>query len=818
MRFLVLSNLRNNSRRLIATALAVVLSVAFVIVTVLMSTTFQAHLANQLTQQMQHADVWVGFDDDSDMKNSDQLLTDAVSRIRSLDTVAAADLNQQTFTELRAGAQRSKAIVNQLPDEQLRWQTLAEGSWPTGAGQLVLDASAAKSLEVSLGDELNIGGTSSGKIVGLIANQKQSLSMGIPSVLVNQETLDQLPEQVVAIDILARGNSDTDAQQLTAQVTAAIQDIPELQVRTKEEQSQHAIAKLTGSSLSLFAILGVFSAIALLVAGYVIANTFQVLVAQRTKELALLRCVGADNGQVKRLILTEAALVGFVSSVVGCLLGVGGSYLLANISGTADSFTVNPLYLGGVMAFGVAMTVVCAMAAARKATKVKPIAALQPLEAAEQQTISLVRLIGGSVFSAGGVAGLVYAAKVGGMIPATIAGIVCAIGLLMLGTIFLPHLVALTGRVVAWTSTPTEIAAANSTKNPLRTAATATSLLIAVAVLVMLVVGIHSVRSSVLNEIDQQRPVDLMVMTANPGGFETAELEAIGKTLHVEAVAESMSAQVTATGADGVTHQLTARSADTEQLASVAHNMEAIPQVAAGNALVGRITIAGAQLNIQGETGSIDLVAQTEDETNPETIQLAQSDFEAIAANGITDMVYLKLTPDLSASEVQEVVTNLSSLSDEYSVAGGAQERAYFTKILDIMLRAVLALLAVALIISLVGISNTTVLSVLERRRESAMLRAVGLERRQLIATIVIEALLITMVAAVCGCIIGIMFSWSGLYALGITVSKLPLSFHIPWVQLLMIILGAAAAGVSAAFLPAVAASKRPPVQDLAMA
>lgn len=98
------------------------------------------------------------------------------------------------------------------------------------------------------------------------------------------------------------------------------------------------------------------------------------------------------------------------------------------------------------------------------------------------------------------------------------------------------------------------------------------------------------------------------------------------------------------------------------------------------------------------------------------------------------------------------------------------------------------------------------------------MLRAVGLERRQLIATIVIEALLITIVAAVCGCIIGLMFSWSGLYALGITISALPLTFYIPWLQLGLIILGAAAAGITAAFLPAVAASKRPPVQDLAMA
>jgi hypothetical protein len=818
MQFLVLSNLRGNSRRLIATALAVLLSVAFVIVTVLMSTTFQGYLANQLTQQMQNADVWVGLNDDANPENSNQILADAAAKIRDLDDVAAVDLNQLAMTELRSGGQRSNAVIYQLPDVQLRWQNLAEGSWPTGGNEIAVDASVAQSLGVSVGDELKLSAELTGKVVGLIDNQQQAFSLGIPAVLATQETLDQLGEQVRAVDILVRGTAVGTEQQLVEQVTAATEGIPDLQVRTRDEQSEHAISELTGSSISLLAILGVFSAVSLLVAGYVIANTFQVLVAQRTKELALLRCVGADNRQVNRLILAEAALVGFVAAVIGCALGAVGSYIFASTLGMADAFTLNPLYLVGVVALGVVMTVICAMSAARTATKVKPIAALQPLETVAEQTISLPKLIGGAVLSIGGIAGLVYAAQSGGIIPAIPAGIIAIVGLLMLGMTFLPQLVELTGRLVARTSTSAELAAANSTKNPLRTAATATSLLIAVAVLVMLVAGIHSVRNSVYAELDQQRPVDLAVVTANPAGFQPAELEAISSTLHVEATAPLHSAQVTVTSPDGTSQQLGAHAVDSTALASVVHDATDVPNPSAGNAMVGPIAENGAQLTIQGEAGTITTVAQVSDDANPEAIQLAQSDLEAISANSITDAVYLKLTPDLSATEIQDVITNLSSLSDEYQVTGGAQERAYYNEILNNMLIAVLALLAVALIISLVGISNTTVLSVLERRKESAMLRAVGLERRQLIATIVMEALLITIVAAVCGCIIGLLFSWSGLYALGITISELPLTFHIPWLQLALIILGAAAAGITAAFLPAVAASKRPPVQDLAMA
>lgn len=818
MRFLVLSSLRSNSRRLIATALAVLLSVAFVIVTVLMSTTFQTHLANQLTQQMQNADVWVGFDDGADPEKTNQILAEAAAKIRDLDDVTAVDLNQLAMAELRSGGQRSNAVIYQLPDAHLRWQSLAEGNWPASINEIAVDASIAQSMGVSLGDELKLNGELTGTVVGLIDNQQQAFSLGIPAVLATQETLNQLGDQVRAVDILVRGTTVGAEQQLVEQITAVTHDMPDLQVRTREEQSEHAISQLTGSSMSLLAILGVFSAVSLLVAGYVIANTFQVLVAQRTKELALLRCVGADNSQVNRLILAEAALVGFVASVIGCVLGTVGCYIFVYTSGMADAFTLNPLYLVGVIALGVAVTVSCAMSAARKATKVKPIAALQPLETVTEQTVSLARLIGGAVLSIGGIGGLVYAAQSGGVIPAIPAGIICIVGLLMLGMTFLPRLVELMGWVVARISTPTELAAANSTKNPLRTAATATSLLIAVAVLVMLVAGIHSVRNSVYAELDQQRPVDLVVATANPAGFKPAELEAISSASHVVATAPLNSAQVTVTSPDGTAQQLEAHAVDSTALASVVHDVSDMPNPSAGNMLVGPIVENGAQLSIQGETGTITAVAQVNNDANPEAVQLAHSDLEAISVNSITDAVYLKLTPDLSATEIQDVITNLSSLSDDYNVSGGAQERAYYNEILNNMLLAVLALLAVALIISLVGISNTTVLSVLERRKESAMLRAVGLERRQLIATIVIEALLITIVAAVCGCIIGLMFSWSGLYALGITISALPLTFYIPWLQLGLIILGAAAAGITAAFLPAVAASKRPPVQDLAMA
>ena len=235
-----------------------------------------------------------------------------------------------------------------------------------------------------------------------------------------------------------------------------------------------------------------------------------------------------------------------------------------------------------------------------------------------------------------------------------------------------------------------------------------------------------------------------------------------------------------------------------------------------GVGMVGTITENKSPITIQGDAGSIVASADVSDKGTPDQMRMSKDDFAKVARNTVTDTVYLRLTPGLSADEVQQVTSDLNALNDSYNVGGGAQDRAYYTKVLNIMLMVVLALLAITLIIAFVGIGNTTALSVLERRRESALLRAVGLERRQLVTTIVVEAMLTAVVAAVCGCALGIFASWSGLNALEHTADKLELDLYIPWLQVALIIAGAGTAGVLAALLPAMGASRRPPVQDLA--
>jgi hypothetical protein len=489
--------------------------------------------------------------------------------------------------------------------------------------------------------------------------------------------------------------------------------------------------------------------------------------------------------------------------------------IFAQFMSMMSALTISPLALIAGFVVGVVVTVACALGASKRATRVHPVEALRPLEAVASDKLPLGRTIVGSALTLLGAAGLIYGAT-SGMAVAIAGGFICGMGVLLAATTLLPRLVSLVGRALSRVSLPVELAAANSMKNPLRTAATGISMLIGVAVLVLMATGIHSVQESLISQINRERPFDLMVTTSNPAGFSPQELEQIKNNPKVTASADSQSAQVTVTTSDGQEHPVKAETADSSQLSEVfyAKGDTLFPQSGVGT--VGTITENKSPITIQGDAGSIVASADVSDKRAPDQIRMSKDDFTKVARNTVTDTVYLRLTPGLSADEVQQTTSDLSALNDSYNTGGGAQERAYYTKILNIMLMVVLALLAITLIIAFVGIGNTTALSVLERRRESALLRAVGLERRQLVTTIVVEAMLTAVVAAVCGCALGIFASWSGLNALEHTADKLELDLYIPWLQVALIIAGAGTAGVLAAMLPAMGASRRPPVQDLA--
>lgn len=830
MRQVLLASLRAHLGRLAATGTAVVLSVAFVVTTLLLTSAYTQTMADALTAQLARTDVQIVFDEDAAAGDIDARLRSVLDRVRALPAVAAADAQQAVYVQVRHGDRRAIASVEALLSEPLRWQQLAAGEWPTAPDEGTIDQANARTLGVAVGDRLTISGAGEQarahevRLVGITSTANAGFARGAPSVLVAPDTLGTLGAPIASTGILVKGAGGTSADALADQICHSIGADDALTVLTRAEAVDRQVAQLSGSSALFTTLLLAFGAIALLVASFVIANTFRVLVAQRSQELALLRCVGASRGQVYRLVLLEAGVVGVVFSALGALLGVGAAASVAALSRTGASglalgpVSVSPVVLAGSILLGTAVTMLAALGPARNATRVPPVAALRPVGASVEGPVPMVPVVLGVLLAGIGATGLAYGATTGTIAIALVGGVVSAVAVLVLGSALLPPVIRAVGWGLARTSVPAQLAVANTDRNRTRTAATGTALVIGTILLAMLTTAITSIEDSVMRQIDDRRPFDLIVQTTDGRPIPATLVDTIRTTEAVVAVAPVQTATVTLVPAGGEGRDLIADGIDPSATRQVAHSAVAVPEqgTVRVNPADGPGLSEGDRVTVRGTTGELRLSVVLDGDLAAGQAQLAAADLAQVAGDpAAPGRLQLRLTPDLGAEEVQRVTTAILSLDDSLDVYGGAQERAYYQQMLDTMLMVVLALLAVAVVIAFVGIGNTAALSVIERRRESALLRALGLTRGQLVAMVCIESALTAAVAATVGLVVGVLFGWAGVMALGNSASRIEMAVHVPWGQLGLILLGATVAAIVAAAWPAYTASRRKPVHDL---
>ncbi len=319
--------------------------------------------------------------------------------------------------------------------------------------------------------------------------------------------------------------------------------------------------------------------------------------------------------------------------------------------------------------------------------------------------------------------------------------------------------------------------------------------------------------------LDRKYPIDLVVDSNNPGGFSPDQVNTIAALEGVGAITVGDSG-----GTVTVTHEgkpqasIRALGVDQSEISRVSRSQEFVPRP--GHVLFRQTSVAtvqpGHSVEIEGANARANFVAQLSGDAMPEVALFTLSDLKRVHDEPVHGVVLVRLSSEVTGANVQKITKKILSLSDDYVVEGGAPLRAYYGEILDTMLLIALALLAIAVIIAVVGIGNTLALSVVERRRESALLRALGLSARQLGGMLAAEAGLVALVGALLGVGIGIVFSWAGLLTLGLETPNLPLSVHVPWSQLTVILGGALIAGLAASIVPAVSAAKQSPVEGLA--
>ncbi|MGM7669644.1 FtsX-like permease family protein [Microbacterium sp. A93] len=646
----------------------------------------------------------------------------------------------------------------------------------------------------------------------------------------------------------------------------------EASVATPDVQAQEQVAQMTGSNIFVY-VLGAFAVIALLVTALVISNTFSVLVAQRSRDLALQRALGASRRQVRGAVLTEAGIIGVVGAIIGSALASGIVAALVAWGSTNQgfgflTFEVNPRDLIACVAVGMVLTIIASFSAALAATRVSPLEAMRPREdAAVGNRAGVVRLVFGSLFLLAGLAGLVWGAAVANLAIAVAGGALSFVGVLMLAILFVPAVVSVAGLAAKPAGVPGRMARLNSVRNPGRTASTAAALLIGTTLVAMMLTGGRTAQQQMDTIFAAEFPVDLQVQlvggegaaAALDGADATAQQPGAGADAGGLDAAAALTAQQAVTGVDGIDSAAillpagtTAAdagaeaggapvfAADPDELRSVVSGMpagDATERLGERGTILVPNTIEADTLTVTGATGSVelDVIHSASSAISPVmTLEDARSiglEEDTTAGSGqgagqesAAPQLWLDASDGVTMDGLQQLNTDVAQAAgvSQDKISGDLSIRLLFSVVIDGMLMVVTALLAVSVLIALIGVANTLSLSAIERSRENSLMRALGLTRRGLRGMLALEAVLISGVAALIGCALGTFYGGMGAHtvfgpmAAGIGQSIVwPV---VPWWELAVIVAVSVLAGLLASVAPSQRAAKLAPVQGLAMA
>lgn len=803
MRAVLVASLRHHTRRYVAAALAVVIGVAFVVVTGMLTGAMRTGLTADVGAPVAAVDRVVTL---VDQRQAEKLLDRAAE-----DGVPALGLGYAMEPVTRDGVQLTPSadVAEASLDPHLQWQDLQDGRFPTGPGEALADVNKAKSSGVEVGDVLRVGSGAAATDVEVVGIVDSPPALGA-SLYVPWQDLRRLRGSLW-IDAVAWGGT---AAQATSIAPDASVEGADAWVAARQAEITRGVDVLSVMAL-------MFVAIALFVGVMVIANTFAILFAQRQRDFALLRCVGVTRRQLRRAVRLEALVLGLVASAVGVLagaaLGAGLVVLVRHWFADMGPAALDPLWTGGGFAVGVVVTLLAAWLPTRAATRVAPLAALRPDTGVDVRSAAgRVRLALATLFLLGGT-GLLSVAVATRTLPVMLAGgTVTFLGVLLLGPVLVPRLIRVVGRL-AGDGPVRRLATGNAVRNPRRTATTAASLLVGVTLTTAVLTGLASSRAGLDEEMDAEYPLDATV---------TAVDQPIG--------------------------------------ADLADRAAALPDVASVDVLDGTTaTIGGVEVPLVGTAGRVASVRGPDDLSPRDGVLLLPYDvidelpkrlgdrvwdehevvvtvagrertLDVEPASGwgragivsTTTLAALDADPRPTAlwvraedgADAEDLRGDLAALAGASGAGldGGYSQRAWVDLQVDILTGAVVGLLAIAIVIALVGIANTLGLSVLERSRENALLRAMGLTRRQLRRAMAAEGLLLSAVATAMGVALGLAFAWVGVQVLiaGVVDGA---SLTVPVLQVGGVAVVAALAGLGACVLPARKAARVTPAAGLAL-
>ncbi|WP_134131320.1 ABC transporter permease [Kribbella pratensis] len=818
MRRSLLSSLRAHMGRLVAACLAIVLGVGFGSLAMIVHASASHGVDETIGAQYKGVDAVV-YPDNATISPADIAKVQKLPQAAAVVTLTTAYMDF-AFPDLVRGT--TVPIDALYSTAQIAGPGTSSGRLPTATNEIALPARIAAKHKIGVGQSLRISSYDDKSwtvtVVGLVDDSKY---VGSASAVATPAAVKIFDPGAFTRGVALAAKPGVSQQQLTDAAQAVVAS--GLTVFTGEAFIQHEVEGLTHGIDVLGGVFGMFALIALFVACLVIGNTFTIVIAQRTREMALLRCVGASRRQVFSSVLAEATVVGVIASAIGVVFGVALSALGLALSREFDwGIPPVPLHLDLVSLFlplviGVAVTLLAAVVPARRATKVAPLAALRPEVAPAATTkAGVLRLVLGFLLLAGGGLLLAVGAKQHQVLIGVVGGTISFMGILAVGALLVPALIRVIGALPARSGgVPARIAVANAVRNPRRTAATTSALLIGVTLISLTCVGIASVRKTFDVSMDGQYPVDLMVTTYKEKMPASAEQQ----LRDIKGITQVVPISTVTVKAGG--EEIDVTGIDAGKARSVIHNAALSEKLKPGTALVTYPVMQqlkledGSPVTIVSGQHKVTLTARLAIGVDP--ITATSADLAKLVPSAPVTGFWLASDPKADGADVVDAVEQSIPTVKDLSVQGGLAERTSYTKVFDVLLIVGIGLLGVSVLIALVGVGNTLSLSVLERTRENALLRAMGLSRRQLRGMLAVESLLMALVAAGLGIALGLIYGWTGTSALmgGQTVEG-GVEYAVPGTLLITIAAVAAVAGLLASVLPARRAAKVAPAGALA--
>ena len=832
---LTVKNLKARKLRLAMTALAVVLGVGFVSGTFVLTDTMNSAFDNLFADVTRGIDVFVRSESEFESQlGGSRKPIDAglVATVKAVDGVRAAAGSVGGYAQFVD--KEGKAVTtggaptlgSSWYDEPKGSLTIRRGRAPSGPGEVLVDAGTARKHGFGVGDRVTVITQVAPRefVVSGIAGFGEADNLGGATLavfdLTTAQQLFQKQGQVDTIDVAAEPGVETETlqQRLERVLPDGIEAAAAGDVATEQAESLK-------SALSFFNIaLLAFAGISLFVGAFLIFNTFSITVAQRTREFALLRALGASGGQVTGAVFLEALVIGIVASATGIAAGFG---IAAALNAILRAFGIElpsqdlvflPRTAVVAAAVGIGVTLISAIAPARRAARISPMAVLR--ETSPKTTrFSARRALLGLIVTVAGVGVLMAGLFADVAEPVQLVGagaFVTFLGVAVLAPVFAGPLANLLGTPLPALRTPGKLARRNAARNPRRTAATAAALMVGLALVGLVSILAASMKASTDRVVTESLKADFTVAAQGfAAGFISPEIaREIGRLPEVD-VATPMRFGQFRRADDRSFFVAAVDPAGIEKVADLEVRAGSLGTLGLGQVFVYSKTAGDLDLQI-GDRFPMEFAATSRQQMSVagtfDNKSLVQTDYLVSIATydqhfpeRVDLQVYVKAAPGVSPVEARRAIEPVIERYPNVQLQDQTESKERSAQQVNQLLGLVSAMLGLALLIALFGITNTLALSVFERTRELGLLRAVGMARRQTRSMIRWEAVIISVIGAVLGLAIGMFFGWALVTSLeteGIT------ELVIPYGQLGAYVAVAALAGVLAALPPARRAGK----------